>query len=112
MKKENLREVKGKLIKKLNVESGKSSKGKDWKSQTCIIDTGSEFNNLIAVKSFGEEHINSMNILEVGDDVLIHVNVYSNEHNGRYYNNIQGWFFTKQGQIDPTSFVTSDIDPF
>ena len=41
-------EVTGKLVKKLQAESGTSKAGKPWEKQTVIIDNGNEFNNLIS----------------------------------------------------------------
>ena len=63
-------EVNGKLIKKLELETGVSGKGKEWQKQTVIVDTGSEFNNIIAVSAFGDK-VERMNKLEVGDNVNI-----------------------------------------
>jgi hypothetical protein len=37
-----------------------------------------------------------MNKLEVGMEVSVLCNVYSREYNGRYYHNIDGYFFTNQ----------------
>ena len=37
-----------------------------------------------------------MNKLEVGMEVSILCNVYSREYNGRYFHNIDGYFFTNQ----------------
>ena len=44
-------DVKGKLVKKLDVESGISKSKKVWKKQTVVIDTGAEYNPEIAVTS-------------------------------------------------------------
>ena len=88
-------EVKGKLVDFLNIESGISKSEKSWQKQTCIIDTGGEFNNLVAVSAFGEDKINSLNKLELGMDVVILCNVYSREYKGKYYHNIDGYHFTK-----------------
>ena len=48
-------EVKGKLVEFLNIETGTSKAGKEWQKQTVVIDTGDEFNNLVAVSAFGED---------------------------------------------------------
>ena len=87
-------EVKGKLVKKLEVESGISKSEKAWQKQTCIIDTGGEFNNEVAVSAFGDK-LALMNKLEVGMEVKILCNVYSREYKGKYYHNIDGYHFTQ-----------------
>ena len=107
-------EVTGKLVKKLSLENGISAKtGKEWKKQTIVIDTGDEFNNLIAVSAFGKEKIKSLDKLEIDMTVSILCNVYSREYNGKYYHNIDGYHFTNQTNAEENEgFVTSDDTPF
>jgi len=100
-------EVSGKLIKKLDLEKGVSSKGKEWQKQTAIIDTGSDFNNIVAISCFGDK-VERMNKLGVGDNVIISCNVYSREYNGKYYHNIDGYWFAREGERTKEEFVTSD----
>ena len=88
-------EVKGKVVKKLDLETGTSKAGKEWQKQSIVIDTGEEFNNLIAVSAFGDK-LKQMNVLEVGMTVSILCNVYSREYNGKYYHNIDGYWFSNQ----------------
>lgn len=88
-------EIKGKLIKKLDLQKGVTKNGNEWKSQTCIIETDSQYNNLVAVKCMGEK-IHKMNKLKEGDMVAISCNIYSREYKGKFYNNIEGWAFANQ----------------
>tara|TARA_R100001198_G_scaffold32324_1_gene17212 strand:+ start:95 stop:436 length:342 start_codon:yes stop_codon:yes gene_type:complete len=88
-------EVKGKLVKFLNIETGTSKSGKEWQKKTVVIDTGNEFNNLVAVSAFGDK-VERMNKLEEGTTVTILCNVYSREYNGKYYHNIDGYHFVQQ----------------
>tara|TARA_R100001443_G_scaffold25529_1_gene38382 strand:- start:759 stop:1085 length:327 start_codon:yes stop_codon:yes gene_type:complete len=107
-------QVNGKLIKKLQAEAGTSKSGKNWESQTILVDTQEKFANIVAIKCFGDK-VKQMNKLKEGDMVSISCNVYSIEYNGKYYNRIDGWFFANQNetQTDNTSeFITSDNDPF
>jgi len=99
-------EVTGKLVEKLEQEAGTSKAGKPWVKQTVIIDTGGEFNNLIAISTFGEDKIKHLNKLDVGMTVAILCNVYSREYKGKYYHNIDGYHFTNQS--DNSEFVTSE----
>tara|TARA_R100001463_G_scaffold14501_3_gene38095 strand:- start:11054 stop:11377 length:324 start_codon:yes stop_codon:yes gene_type:complete len=106
-------EVTGKLVKKLQAEAGTSKAGKSWEKQTVVIDTGNDFNNLVAVSAFGSEKVKQLNKLEVGMDVAILCNVYSREYNGKYYHNIDGYHFTNQSNAKkPTDFITTDETPF
>ena len=88
-------EVTGKLVKKLELETGVSKAGKEWKKQSIVIDTGNEFNNEVCVSAFGDK-VEQMNKLEIGMEVSVLCNVYSREYKGRYFHNIDGYFFTNQ----------------
>ena len=88
-------EVKGKLVKKLDVEIGTSKAGKEWKKQTVVVDTGAEYNPEIAVQAFGDDKIKQLSKLSVGDEVSILCNVSSREYNGKYFHNIDGYMFSK-----------------
>ena len=99
-------EIKGKLVKVLDLESGTSKSGKEWQKQTVVIDSGEEFNNLTAVSAFGEDKIKNLNKLQVGMTVVILCNIYSREYKGKYYHNIDGYHFANQS--DNPDFVTSD----
>ena len=106
-------EVKGKLVEFLNIETGTSKAGKEWQKQTVVIDTGDEFNNLVAVSAFGEDKIKHLNKLEIGMTVAILCNVYSREYKGKYYHNIDGYHFTNQSEAEGSDdFITSDDLPF
>ena len=112
-------QVEGKLKQKLQAKAGTSKKtGKNWESQTCLIETNDKYKPIIAVEAFGEENVKHMNKLNVGDTVSISCNVYSDEWNGQYFNKIRGWWFTDQSEtkkekgLTPTDFVTSDDMPF
>ena len=99
-------EVKGKLVKILDLETGVSKSGKEWKKQIVVVDNGEEFNNLIAVSAFGEDKIKDLNKLQEGVTVSIRCNVYSREYKGKYYHNIDGYWFTQKSDND--DFVTTD----
>ena len=49
--------IKGKLSRKLSIESGTSKAGKEWKKQSFIIDTGAQYNPEICFQLFGDDKI-------------------------------------------------------
>ena len=105
-------EVTGKLVKKLDLETGTSKAGKEWKKQSILIDTGGDFNNEICVSAFGDK-LEQMLKLEVGMEVSVLCNVYSREYNGRYYHNIDGYFFTNQSNKSSDKIQNGEEDmPF
>jgi len=105
-------EVKGKLVKILELETGVSKAGKEWKKQSILIDTGGDFNNEICVSAFGDK-LEQMLKLEVGMEVSVLCNVYSREYNGRYFHNIDGYFFTNQSNKSSDKIQNGEEDmPF
>ena len=105
-------EVTGKLIKKLELETGTSKAGKEWQKQSIVIDTGNDFNNEVCVSAFGDK-IEQMNRLEIGMEVSVLCNVYSKEYNGRYFHNIDGYFFTNQSNKSSEKIQNGEEDmPF
>tara|TARA_B100001094_G_scaffold140387_2_gene136056 strand:- start:11941 stop:12273 length:333 start_codon:yes stop_codon:yes gene_type:complete len=109
-------EIKGKIIGILESETGTSKAGKSWESQVCVIDTGAEYNNKIALKFMGDK-VSLLQNLSEGDNVHAHCNVYSREYNGRFFNNIDCWRIALSNTDDIKSSVddawaTSDDNPF
>ena len=83
-------EITGKVVKILELESGISKEGKEWRKQEIILNTGNEYNPEVCITAFGKEKIQSMNKLEVGMTASVLCNVYSREWQGKYYNSIDG----------------------
>ena len=83
--------VKGKLSRKLSVESGTSKAGKEWKKQSFVVDTGAQYNPEICFQLFGDDKIEMLNHHNEGDQVDISFNLSSREYNGRYFHNIDAW---------------------
>ena len=83
--------IKGKISRKLNIESGTSKAGKEWKKQTFLLDTGAQYNPEICFQLFGEEKIEMLNHHNEGDEVEVSFNLSSKEYNGRYFHNIDAW---------------------
>jgi hypothetical protein len=91
-------EITGKLVKKLDLESGISSSGKEWKKQSILVEqAGTDYNKEVAISFFGDK-IKSIRDIEEGSDVSVSINLSSREYNGKYYHNIDGWFIAKLGQ--------------
>tara|TARA_B100001758_G_C18260188_1_gene530621 strand:+ start:154 stop:510 length:357 start_codon:yes stop_codon:yes gene_type:complete len=83
--------IKGKLVKKLSIESGTSQAGKEWKKQSFIVDTGSQYNPEICFQLFGDEKISLLKQHEEGSQIEVSFNLSSREYNGRYFHNIDAW---------------------
>ena len=83
--------ITGKLVKTLDVESGTSKAGKEWKKQSFVIDTGAQYNPEVCFSLFGEDKIAMLNGIQPGTEIEVSFNLSSREYNGKYYHNIDAW---------------------
>ena len=90
-------DVIGKLVQKLERETGVSKSGKTWEKQSIILEQNTDYNKEVVISFFGDK-IKSIRDIEVGSDVSVSINLSSREYNGKYYHNIDGWFCAKLGQ--------------
>jgi hypothetical protein len=90
-------EIIGKLVQKLERETGVSKSGKTWEKQAILVEQNVEWNKEVVITFFGDK-IKSIRDIEVGSDVSVSINLYSTEYNGKYFHNIKGWFCAKLGQ--------------
>ena len=90
--------ITGKLVQKLDRETGTSNAGKSWEKQSVLIEqSGTDYNKLVAVSFFGDK-IKNLRDIEEGSEVSVSINLSSREFKGKYYHNIDGWFIAKLGE--------------
>ena len=104
-------QVIGKLVKKLDKETGTSKSGKSWEKQSVVIEqNGKDFNKELVISFFGDK-VRSLRDISEGSEVNVSVNLSSREYNGKYYHNIDGWFIVKVGEETVGNNDESDL-PF
>tara|TARA_R110000850_G_C9791662_1_gene449472 strand:+ start:109 stop:423 length:315 start_codon:yes stop_codon:yes gene_type:complete len=103
-------EIKGKLVKKLDKETGVSKSGKTWEKQSIMVEQNVDFNKEVVISFFGDK-IKSIRDIEIGSDVSVSINLSSREYNGKYFHNIDGWFTSKLGEETVAPIAESDL-PF
>tara|TARA_R110002153_G_scaffold23901_1_gene76799 strand:- start:4597 stop:4941 length:345 start_codon:yes stop_codon:yes gene_type:complete len=86
--------VKGKIVKILEVESGTSKAGKEWRKGGFVIDTGSQYNPEVAFSLFGDDKLDMLSSFKEGQEVEVKFNVSSREFGGKYYHNLDAWFIS------------------
>ena len=101
--------IQGKLLKKINPESGVRKDGRGWKKQNFILQTENNFNNEICFQLFGEEKMAILNQIEIGEKIEVFFNLSSREYNGKYYHNIDAWKISKQA-INNNSEIDNSED--
>ena len=106
--------ITGKLVKKLDRETGVAKSGKSWEKQSILIEqSGTEYKKEVVVSFFGDK-VKSLRDIQEGSDVSVSINLSSREFKGKYYHNIDGWFIAKMGEETVgNNFVTGDEEmPF
>ena len=100
--------VKGTIKQKLKLEQGTSKAGKEWKSQSFVLNTGSQYNPDICFKLFGEDKINLITNLNEGDEVEVSFNLSSREWNEKWFTSADAWKIEKSE--NNTSTTTETVD--
>jgi hypothetical protein len=103
--------IKGKLIKKLDIQKGTSKAGKEWQKQSFVIDTGAKYNNIICIEAFGEK-VQDLNSVNIGDNVDVAINIQCNEYKGKYYTSLQAWSIStvQRGNFEPATNLQEPSD--
>ena len=105
--------ITGKLVAKLERETGTSKSGKSWEKQSILIEQNTDYNKEVVVSFFGDK-VKKLRDIEEGSEVNVSINLSSREFKGKYYHNIDGWFIAKMGEETVgDNFGTADEDmPF
>ena len=102
--------ITGTLVKKLEVQSGQTDRGTEWKNQTLVfehVDAGvQEWAKTFVVKVGNNKdarvNVDYVERLELGSVYEVGVNVNSREYNGKYYTTLNAWSFSQiQHEKDP-----------
>ena len=90
-------DIKGKIIQKLELQSGVSKAGNNWKKQEYVLETLDSYPKKVKFDFFGDRA--DQYPLEVGDVITLSYDIESREFNGRWYTDIRGFKAMKE---DPT----------
>jgi len=111
-------EINGKLIQKLELQSGMSKSGSNWQKQEFIIETDEQYPKKICANLWGDK-IDMLSSINIGDNVMLSFNLESREFNGRWYTDVKAWKLEKQSvnqstpQSSPNTIPeSSDSDDF
>ena len=101
-------EVKGKVHQVLKVESGTSKAGKEWKKQSFVIDTGDQYNPYLCISAFGDDKLEIVAGLKVGQDVNVFFNLSSKEYNEKWYHSVDFWKIGDSNAITVSDYVGNE----
>jgi hypothetical protein len=82
-------ELAGKIVKRLPVVSGESTRG-PWKKQDFIIETSEQYPKKVCVTCWGDK-VEELDKLSDGQDVRVSINIESREYNERWYTDVKAW---------------------
>ena len=84
-------ELEGRIVRKLNVQSGTSARGA-WSKQEFIFEyQEGNFPSQVCFNVWGEDKVRELEKYQVGDKVKVSFNLSAREYNGRWYNDIRAW---------------------
>ena len=95
-------EIKGKIIQKLELQSGTSKAGNAWKKQEYVLETMDSYPRKVKFDFFGDRA--DQYPLEVGDIITLSYDIESREFNGRWYTDIRGFKAVKE---DPNAVAAA-----
>ena len=91
-------EIEGRIARKLNVQTGTSSRGAWYKQEFVIEYQEGNFPSQICMNVWGEDKVRDLEKYQVGDKVKISFNLSSREYNGRWYTDVRAWRIEPAGQ--------------
>ena len=104
-------EIIGKLISKLELQSGIGKTGNSWQKQEFVIETIEQFPKKVCANLWGDK-IDALSALAIGDTVVVTFNLESREFNGKWYTDVKAWKIEKQGvqPATPSASATSSAE--
>lgn len=81
-------ELTGKILELLPEQSGESARGQ-WRKQQYILETEGQYPKKVCFMAWGDK-IDEFK-LQVGETVVVSINLESREFNGRWYTDVKAW---------------------
>ena len=80
--------VTGRVLQILPLQQGTSKAGNLWQKQEFVLEQGGQYPRKVCISLFGD---NVAKTPQVGQDVIVSVDIDSREFNGRWYTEIKAW---------------------
>ncbi len=82
-------EVQGKLIKKLDKQTGEGKNGA-WVKQEFILETQEQYPRKVCISLWGDK-VKELDPIQPGETIKVSINIESREFNGRWYTDVRAW---------------------
>jgi hypothetical protein len=86
-------EITGKLIAKLQQQSGQGKNG-TWIKQDFVLETQEQFPKKVCISLWGEK-AKELDTFAIGETMKAGINVESREFNGKWYTDVKAWRIEK-----------------
>lgn len=103
-------ELIGKYIESLQVKTGASNKGGEWRMQDFILEVGGQYPKKVCI-SLWNEKIDALQHFSIGDDIKATVDIESREFNGKWYTSVKAWQIEKIGNTPKVEQALPEIPP-
>lgn len=92
-------EIQGRVIINLGLQGGTSKTGKQWSKASIVIETSGQYPKKILLENL--KNAEEFSKLAVGFMGTFHVEINSNEFNGRWYTSVNCWKWEPQQAQQP-----------
>lgn len=99
--------ISGKVVQVLPIQTGTSKAGNPWQKQEFVLEQGGQYPRKVCISLFGD---NVAKIPQVGQDVMVSVDIDSREFNGRWYTEIKAWNIVQTG-AQPAAPAPQQVAP-
>ena len=104
-------ELEGRIVRKLNVQTGTSARGA-WSKQEFIFEyKEGNFPAQVCMNVWGEDKVKELDRIQVGDQVKVSFNLSSREYNGRWYTDVRAWRIESSVQAPPAPAPAPEYMP-
>lgn len=105
-------DITGKLIKKLQVQSGTSAKGA-WAKQDFVLECqNGKYPNTICFNVWGQDKVNELAQFSINQTLQVSFDISSREFNGRWYTDLRAWKITSTDTVNPAPYQSSEPSGF
>ena len=94
-------DITGKLIATCPQQGGTSKAGKEWKSQTFVLETQEQYPRKVAFELFGSKLDEFGALCKEGANLTVSFDIESREFNGRWYTSIRAWKVANSASQEP-----------
>jgi len=81
-------EIKGKVVKVLQKQTGEGKNG-TWVKRSFIIETEGQYPKKVQISSFGDKL--NVGLIKEGNILNVSIELESREYNGRWYTDVRAW---------------------